>query len=178
MSDQPEDEAEDELEDEPEVLDPESEKVVYEVAEWSPEERADLVDALTEEGVRHVFDEMGDLIVDAIDEDRVDLIVDELTDEDEDDDEDAPAAADVLSELFLAADKLRKHPHDAKTIARAVEESTTVIAMSPPYGFERGVWAKIGLRAGALRNALEAEAEDEDVMAAAEELRDLLHPMV
>src|SRR5215217_296129 len=43
-------------------LDAEAEKVVYEVAEWSPEDRADLTDALVEEGVRYVFDEMGDLI--------------------------------------------------------------------------------------------------------------------
>jgi hypothetical protein len=50
--------------------------------------------------------------------------------------------------------------------------------MSPPYGFERATWAKIGLRAGTLRNALESEADDEEVVAVAEELRELLHPMV
>ncbi len=50
--------------------------------------------------------------------------------------------------------------------------------MPPLYGFERAVWAKVGLRAGALRTALETEAEDEDVIALAEELRELVHPMV
>ena len=160
-------------------LDPEAEKVVYEVAEWTPEGRADLTDALTEEGVRYVFDEMGDLVVEAIDEDRVDTIVEELTDGEEDDAEDAPVATDVLSELFVAADKLRKSPRDGKTIARAIEEATTIIAMSPPYGFERATWAKVGLRAGALRKLLENDdADDDAVVEAAEELRDLLHPMV
>ena len=161
------------------ALDPEAEKVVYEVAEWTPEGRADLTDALAEEGVRYVFDDMGDLVVMAIDEDRVDLIIDELTDGEEDDGDELPPATEVLSELFVAADKLRKSPRDGKTIARAIEEATTIIAMSPPYGFERATWAKVGLRAGALRKALEAEGgDDDDVVAAAEELRDLLHPMV
>ena len=161
------------------ALDPEAEKVVYEVAEWSPEDRADLTDALVEEGVRYVFDDMGDLVVQAIDEDRVDTIVDELTDGEDEAEEEGPVASDVLSELFVAADKLRKSPHDAKAIRRAIEEATAVIKMSPPYGFERRTWAQVGLRAGALRNLLEGDgAEDEAVVEAAEELRELLHPMV
>jgi hypothetical protein len=173
MSDQPDEEPTEDS-----VLEPEAEKVLYEVAEWSPEDRADLVDALNEEGVRHAFDEMGDLLVDAIDEDRVDLLMDELVDEDDDEEDDAPEATSVLSDLFVSADKLRKHPRDATAILTAVDASTSAIAMSPPYGFERATWAKIGLRAGALRAALETEADDEDVVAAAEELRELLHPMV
>jgi hypothetical protein len=161
------------------ALDPAAEKVVYEVAEWSPEERADLIDALVEEGVRHVIDEMGDLVVEAIDEDRVDTIVAELTGDEDDEADEAPPANDVLSELFVAADKLRRNPRDGKAIARAVDESTTVIKMSAPYGFERRTWAQVGLRAGALRALLEDDAaDDEAVVAAAEELRDLLHPMV
>lgn len=160
-------------------LDPDSEKVVYEIAEWSPEDRADLTDALAEEGVRHAFDEMGDLVVEAIDEDRVDTIVDELTGDDAEDAEEAPVASDVLSNLFVAADKLRKSPRDSRAIGQAIEESTVVIKMSPPYGFERATWAKVGLRAGALRGLLEKDnPDDEDVVEAAENLRDLLHPMV
>jgi hypothetical protein len=160
-------------------LDPEAAKVVYEVAEWSPEDRADLVDALTEEGVRHAFDEMGDLLVEEIDEDRVDLVIAELVDDEEAEVDDAPEASEVLSALFVAADKLRKNPRDGRTIGQAIDGATTVVAMSPPYGIDRATWAKVGLRAGALRRALEDEAPDDDaVVAAAEELRDLLHPMV
>ena len=160
------------------ALDPEAEKVVYEVAEWSPEDRADLTDALVEEGVRYVFDDMGDLVVVAMDEDRVDTIIDELTDGEEAED-DGPAASDVLSELFVAADKLRKSPRDARAIADARDQAAAVIALPPPYGFERRTWAQVGLRAGALRKALEDEAPDDEAVAeAAGELRDLLHPMV
>ena len=160
-------------------LDPEAEKVLYEVAEWSPEDRADLTDALAVEGVRYAFDDMGDLLVEAIDEDRVDDVVAKLVGDEADDGEEAPAASDVLSELFVAADKLRKQPRDAKAIASAIEEATTVIKMSAPYGFERRIWAQVGLRAGALRAALEDEVHDDEVVStAAEELRDLLHPMV
>lgn len=160
------------------ALDPEAEKVVYEVAEWSPEERADLTDALVEEGVRYVFDDMGDLVVVAMDEDRVDTIIDELTDGEEKVD-DGPPATEVLSELFVAADILRRSPRDARAIGTAREHAAAVIALPPPYGFERRTWAQVGLRAGALRKALEDDAPDDEAVAeVAGELRDLLHPMV
>jgi len=160
------------------TLDPDAEKVVYEVAEWTPEDRADLTDALVEEGVRYIFDDMGDLVVVAMDEDRVDTIIEDLTDGEEEVD-DGPAASDVLSELFVAADKLRKSPREARAISTAREQASAVIAMPPPYGFERRTWAQIGLRAGALRKALEEDVPDDEVVTeAAEELRDLLHPMV
>jgi DNA-directed RNA polymerase subunit F len=161
------------------ALDPEAEKVVYEVAEWSPEDRADLTDALADEGVRYVFDEMGDLVVEAIDEDRVDALIEELTDGEDVVDDDVPVATDILSGLFVAADKLRKSPRDGKAILAAREQAAAVIALPPPYGFERRIWAQIGLRAGALRALLEEGAPDDEVVSeAAEELRDLLHPMV
>ncbi len=160
------------------ALDPEAEKVVYEVAEWSPEERADLTDALVEEGVRYAFDDMGDLVVVAMDEDRVDTIIDGLTDGEEEVD-DGPLATEVLSELFVAADILRKSPRDARAIGTARERAIAVIALPPPYGFERRTWAQVGLRAGALRKALEDDAPDDETVAeVAGELRDLLHPMV
>ncbi|HEY5886701.1 MAG TPA: hypothetical protein VIT24_03185 [Acidimicrobiales bacterium] len=161
------------------ALDPEAEKVVYEVAEWSPEDRADLTDALADEGVRYVFDDMGDLVVEAIDEDRVDTLVDELTAGEDVVDEDIPVATEVLSGLFVAADKLRKSPRDGKAILAAREQAEAVIALPPPYGFERRTWAQIGLRAGALRVLLEEDGPDDEVVSeAAEALRDLLHPMV
>jgi hypothetical protein len=161
------------------ALDPDAEKVVYEVAEWSPEDRADLTDALVEEGVRYVFDDMGDLVVVAMDEDRVDTIIDGLTDGEEVDDGDEPVAAELLSDLFVAADILRKSPREARAIANARDQAAAVIALSAPYGFERRTWAQVGLRAGALRKALEEETPDDDtVTEAAGALRDLLHPMV
>lgn len=159
------------------VLDPEADKVVYKVAEWSPAEREELVAALVEEGVRHEFDEMGDLVAEAVDEDRVDAVVDALTDED--DDEPDVAVNDVLGALFVAADKLRRNPRDGRAIGDALAHTDTVIALSPPYGFDRRSWAQVGLRAGALRTALTVEPPDDDpVVAAAEALRELLHPLV
>lgn len=159
-------------------LDPDVDKLVYEVAEWSTEDHADLVDALNEAGIRHVFDEMGDLVVEAIDEDRVDTIIDELADEDDDGD-DGPPAIEVLGRLFVAADKLRLNPRDGRAIGDVLNHTAMVVAMSAPYGIERQTWARIGLRAGALRTLLEDEApDDEEVVVAADELRELLHPMV
>ncbi len=162
------------------VLDPEADKVVYEVAEWSPEDRADLKDALIEEGVRHVFDDMGDLHVEAIDEDRVDLIVEQLTDGvDDGDDEDEPVANDVLSDLFVAADKLRKNPRDGRAIGQLRDQTAVVVSMSAPYGIERRTWAQVGLRAGALRVLLEGDTpDDEEVVDAAVELRELILPLI
>lgn len=160
-------------------LDPDAEKVVYEVAEWSPEDRADLTDALDEEGVRYVLDEMGDLVVEAVDEDRVDDVIEGLTDGEGGDADELPPATDVLSALFVAADKLRRNPRDARAIGSARDQAATVVALPAPYGIDRRVWAQVGLRAGALRTVLDEEApDDEEVIVAAAELRDLLHPMV
>jgi len=158
------------------VLDPEADKVVYEVAEWSPEDRDRLVEALADEGVRHEFDDMGDLVVEAVDEDRVDGIIDLFTD---DDVEDGPPVNDVLSELFVAADKLRRNARDARALGDALNAVATVVPMAPPYGFDRRTWAQVGLRAGALRVAIEIDPpDDEAVETAAAELRELLHPLV
>lgn len=159
-------------------LDPDAEKVLYEVAEWSVEARQDLTDALVEEGVRHDWDAMGDLVIQAIDEDRVDAILEDL--DDGEDDEDEPlVATDVLSDLFVAADKLRRNPREPRAVESALARASEVIALSPPYGFERATWARIGLRAGALRTALADEEPDDDAVAeAATELRELLHPLV
>ena len=162
------------------ALDPEAEKVVYEVAEWSPEDRADLTDALAEEGVRYVFDDMGDLVVQAIDEDRVDTIVDDLTDGEDVVDEDSPVATEVLSELFVAADKLRKSPRDGKAIARRPRAGRRP---SSPCRRPTASSAAPGPRSasgpGPCGVLLEDEPPDDEVVSeAAEELRDLLHPMV
>ncbi len=160
------------------TLDPDADRVIYEVAEWTPEARADLTDSLIEEGVRYEFDGMGDLVVMAIDEDRVDLIIDDLSDDDGEE-EPGPEANDVLSDLFVAADKLKRNPRDARAAGSALASAAEVIRMQPPYGFDRRTWAQIGLRAGALRNALDVDpSEDDDVAGAADELRELLHPLV
>jgi hypothetical protein len=159
------------------ALDPSVERFVYEVSEWSPEEQADLADALVEEGVRHEFDDKGDLVVEAIDESRVDAVIADLTDDDEE--EPGPEANDVLSALFLAADKLKRSPRDARAAGAALESVDEVVRMPLPYGFDRRTWAQIGLRAGKLRATLDAELTDDDaVIAAADELRELIHPLV
>ncbi len=172
----------DDLDDEVELalqpsLDPDAERVVYEVAEWGDELRQAFGDALTAEGIRHEWDQMGDVAVEAADEDRVDALLDAM--EGLDDEEDGPEPSEVLSELFVASDKLRRNPRDVKAVSAAMAGATSVVALAPPYGLDRRTWARIGLKAGSLRLALTAEpADDEAVGEAAEELRELLHPLV
>ncbi len=76
-------------------LDPDAEKVVYEVAEWTTDQLVRLTDALAEHEVGYQFDMEGDLVVLATDEVEVDALLDaqlgDATDEAEvDGDDDGP----------------------------------------------------------------------------------------
>jgi hypothetical protein len=177
-------EAVDDLVDEVEMatlptLEPESERVVYEVADWPVRARQALSDVLVAQGIRHEWDGMGDLVVEAEDEARVDAIFDGFEDEEVGEEEDGPEATEVMSALFLAADRLRRSPRDPKATGAALDAVADIVALGPPFGFDRRTWAQVGLRAGELRAALRTDpADDEAIVEAAETVRTLLHPMI
>jgi hypothetical protein len=86
---------------------------------------------------------------------------------------------EVLSTLFLAADRLKGNPLDPEGIADlsdALEEADPDV---PPYGIVPGLWRDAIDLANRLADSL-AEPDDrsEDVMAQAAELQVLLRPFV
>jgi hypothetical protein len=151
----------------------EGEDVVYELSDWEPDLRAALVDRLEAARVDFAWDDNGDLVVAVHDEDVVEQLLDELEFPDSlDPDEEAPpdtAAQDVMSELFIAADRLKNDPTDHEGVIAALE---------PPYGFSAEQWQGVVDGANALRDGLEGDVDDLEIVERATALRTLLRQYV
>jgi hypothetical protein len=171
---------------------PDDEEVVYELAEWDPDLRQQLSKALSHEGIHFEWEGDGDLIVWESDADRVDSILDELEDAedvdedrsdelppvDSDDDDGAGEAAEVLGDLFVAADRLMHAPADARLAADAADVAGVVVGLGTPYGFAPREWERVVGLAGALREAIEDAPDDEEIAVAARDVRELLRRFV
>lgn len=160
-------------------------RVVYEVGGWPVGAQSTVASRLAEMNINHAWDADGDLIVAEADEAAVEAIFDEieLPDGDEDADEepyDGPDAMEVMSQLFVAADRLRKNSLDPDGVLAAVEWSDHAEAVPLPFGLTPAVWKDIVGQSVALREAIEADDEDGDdrIHELAESLRDRLRQFV
>jgi len=171
-------------------VDASDDELVYELDEWPAEDREALTDKLAEAGVTHRWEGDAMLVVAPADEQRVEAILDgvEFPDAlavvDVAEDDQAVVAAEetsfeVLSSLFLAADRLKGNPLDAEGIADlsdALEEADPDV---PPFGIVPGLWRDAVERGGRLADTL-ADTDDRspEVAAQAAELQALLRPYV
>jgi hypothetical protein len=171
------------------MLDPDAEKVVYEVADWDPAELYDLIGVLADQGVGYEFDVHGDLVVLATHEAEVDKILDDLDQTSDGDDDEADddswsgdgglEANDLLSDLYLAADRLQKSATDHAGVLGAVAAAEALAGKPVPFGFDEPMWSRIQQRAARLRDGLEGDEDDDDeLMQQARELRELLAPLI
>jgi hypothetical protein len=161
------------------ALDPDVEQIAYDLSSWEPERRDALLEALVDEAVPHGWD--GDeLYVHEIDEQRVDELIDAALDPDT-----GPAQGGegdgqrAMGELFVAADRLRSDPNHHEATLALVDGARLAATAPTPYGIEQRWWDEMVAAAGGLAALLESgTAVDEDVAAAAGELRDRLRPLV
>lgn len=188
------------------TLDPELPKLAYDVEDWSDEQQTDLMAALEAAAVPYEFDEDGALVVHEEDEARVEVILDGIEfpdaldadaewdggdgpgdagDDDDGDgdavgsDGDVPEGAELLSDLFVAADRLSHKATDAEGVLALVDAAELAPRVALPYGFTRPVWQGLVAQAVALRGLLESsDASDDDIEEAARDLRDTLRPLV
>jgi len=183
------DEADDEA-----FLASDSEQVAYELEDWDEARRGELTDALHAAAIEHAWDENGDLIVFAHDEDRVDALVDaidypdqleidENVEQAEDEAEQQLAAQgldpqDVLSELFVASDRLMHDPFDHEGVLSLVDAAKLAETLPLPYGFAPAVWKDLVGQARKLREALEGDADDETIIDESRSLRTTLRQYV
>jgi hypothetical protein len=166
-------------------LDPERDKVVYEVATWSSALQQSLAQSLAVAEIAYEWDEHGDLVIYADDEERVEEIFDGLPDPDDPDlvGDDGIEVQDQLSRLFVAAGHLAKRPTDSDSVVAAAEVADRIEQISVPFGFEPAVWRNLVTQSTFLRDALieedpNAQLDDDELKQRASDLRDFLRQYV
>jgi hypothetical protein len=148
------------------ALDPDADKVVYEVGSWPAALLTSLADALTVADLPYEWDEQGDLVIYAEHEEEVEVILDQLPDPDDEDAApgDGLVLHEVLDRLFVGSDRLVRKPDDAGAVVAVDEAVTDLERMPRPFGFESPQWKVLVGRAGSLRDALEAEPGTDDAL--------------
>lgn len=175
------------------------EVIVYELGDWTADQRGALDTRLVAEGIEHdwrlpegidVVDSLEggpewvqatDLHVNETMEEIVDALVDEIDFPDslaaDIDDGEGDVDWKQMSELYVAADRLKDSPGD---LVRAGEffDAADALPARAPYGIEAQVWEQVRAQAAEISAALEADADDDVVESHAQKLRDLLFPFV
>lgn len=172
--------------------------VVYELGDWTADQRGALETRLVAEGIEHGWEAPGgddvmqayeggqpweagcDLVVGEADEERVDELLDEIEFPDEleavdDDGELDEAVYSVMGDLYVAADRLKDDPTDlarAGAVFDAADAARTLEGV--PFGVDPEVWRRVLELATSVTEALESEADDDEVAARSAALRDLL----
>ncbi len=117
----------------------------YEVDEWSAEDRHELERRLVAGGVPHRWEQDDVLVIATRDEELVEAMLDEVeypealepeTDEDDD------GVYQLMSELFLAADRLKSNPRDPDGLEGLAMVVSAADADRPPYGVDPALWER------------------------------------
>jgi hypothetical protein len=189
-------------------LDPAAPKVAYDLGEWDDQQQTELLDKLNAQGLPYDFDVDGSLIVLESDDAAVEAALDEIADDDDGDEEEEEDAGDavattgdededdeddvdvldegedldaqqVMSDLFVASDRLRRKASDHEGVLTLVGRAGDAERMRLPFGFNRHDWRLIVEQSTVLRDLIEDdESDDADIEARAKGLRDTLRPYV
>ena len=181
---------------------PEDSLTAFELAEWPEALRAELVELLVQARVPHVLDTEGeaadgdtaegeategeaaegeaaegevcDLLVREADEERVELLIDDLLAREEEaqfEELDGLEVNDLLSALFVACDRLRRDPGDLDGVRGVVMNGRRIAGVRTPFGFSAPNWRSLRNAVGELLDLVEGEERD------SEDLRELAHRM-
>ncbi len=160
--------------------------IVYELDELDDDQHARLLRRMGEHGISHAFDKNGDLFVYERDEEKVDDLFSGLDEPDPDEREFGSGVPgvdpiDVMSDLFVAAGRLRKNPNDPKGIVSLVETASIVDRMTLPYGLGADIWGSVVDQSRDLSGALSGEDSalpDADIEEMAAALHDFMRRLV
>ncbi len=177
------------------ALDPDAAKLEYEISSWPVALQTEFTDGLTAADVPYEWNERGDLVVRESDEEAVEAVLDELPDPDEGgiSSDDGVALHELLDSLFVAADRLARHPADPAATLSMVDDTEVVGQVALPFGFEPRQWRTLVDAAEALTAAITGDqdadtadgrregtgaTDDDSVSELAAALRDLLRQYV
>ena len=170
---------------------PEDELTAFELGEWPEDLRAELVERLVQARVPHILDEAGsddgapreedmeagevcDLLVREADEERVELVIDDLLAREEEasfEELEGLEVNELLSSLFVACDRLRRNPGDADGVRGVAIHARRITGVRTPFGFAAPDWRNLRNAAGELLALVEGEDTEAD------DLRELAHRM-
>jgi hypothetical protein len=162
------------------TLDTDQDQVAYDLSDWDDDRLTALVDELDAARIAHGWDE-DELFVYASDEQAADELLDRVAHPHElpAETDDGPAGAELLGEVFVAADRLQHDPDDHEGTVSMLDLGHAVEGADPPYGLGSKEWDHLCGRVGALCSQLRASKVDEDaVMEAARDLRNALRSYV
>ena len=161
--------------------DEEVEEVGYDLEDWLPDQQAELVSRLADEGIPNRW-EGAEIVVAEHHADRVEEIIDEIDHPDaipaEDDDGTDEDGGELLGALFVAADVLAHDPSDPNGVRDLLDLAERADVDGVPYGLDVAIWDAIRRMANELADLLGESADEEAVVAAARRLRDSLRDMV
>ena len=183
------------------------EDLVYELNDWTADERAVLEMKLNGASIPHrweygpdsgptnetafvasegttqrrAWETAYELVVRAEDEAAVDALLDEVefpeeleAVQDEGDDGSDEANYAVMSDLFVAADRLQRDPGDVVAAGEFYLAAEPIAETPPPYGVEPQLWAQVQEMASSIDAALQTDAHDDVIARDAAALRQLL----
>lgn len=153
------------------------ERTVYDLADWLPDQRAELGVMLEEAGIGYEW-EGDELLVPSAREVEAEALFDQVTgggdDGGGDDDE---QRYQTVAELFAASGRLAGDPTDESRqdlVLRWIEESE-----GPPlFGMDEIEWFRIRSKARALAGAIEGEHDPNEIYEQANQLHDMLRKLV
>lgn len=153
-----------------------------ELYDWEDHELDQLEAELRVARVRHTWDDDGALLVPPDHVAEAELVIDRVMHPHAlapDDDTGPAGPPELLSDLFLAADGVRKEPWNLHRIAQLRDAASRADDHAPPYGVDPATWTL------AVRTAHEAVAASDDgsgdedvVVGSAERVRAVLRPLV
>ena len=188
---------------------PEDELTAFELAEWPEALRAELLERLEQARGPHILDtsDVGDdsapaadvadgavasvddagagvcdLLVRETDEERVELVIDDLLAREEEstyEELDGLEVNELLSRLFVACDRLRRHPGDPEGVSGVMTNVPQIAQVRTPFGFSAPNWRDLRNTASELLDLVESEDSDlEDLRESAHRLSDTLRMLV
>lgn len=163
---------EDEVDDEEEDEDGSGE-LVYELAEWLPEQRVELSLLLESAGIAYNWDGT-DLTVAEAHENEVDGLFEQVHGLVDEDDE---ARYRSIEELFGSVDRLANDPNNEER-QQAFLEAVGAVELPTPVGVDDAFWWRVRSQGHALVAALEHKARIDEISREAALLAEMLHEMV
>ena len=154
----------------------EAEQTVYELPEWSPEQRAQLGFILEEQGIAYEW-EGGDVVVPADREADVESLFSTVGTPPEDDEDGGEARYHAIEELFAASGRLAGDPTDEERAA-AVVMWVHEAQGPPPLGMDEVHWLRIMSHARTLTDAIGHGHDASEIGDEASALHGLLRTVV